>query len=115
MIWLLLDRTASPALQSELEAVGVRSIHASVEELATADARRLLDAAIEDECLLVTRNYADFTDLAAAYRHRGRDFPGVLFLPPDGAEPFEQARAISAWLETADVESARNECVWLTG
>ena len=113
MIWLLLDRTASPALQAELEALGIRSIHASVQELATADARRLLEAAIEDECLLVTRNYADFTDLAAAYRHGGRDFPGILFLPPNGGEPFEQARAISAWLETGAAEVARNECFWL--
>jgi predicted nuclease of predicted toxin-antitoxin system len=113
VIWLLLDRTASPALQSELEALGVRSIHASVEELATADARRLLDAAIEDECLIVTRNYADFTDLASAYRHGGREFPGILFLPENGREPFEQARAISAWLQTGAAESARNKCVWL--
>jgi len=114
VIWLLLDRTAPAALQAELEALGVRSIHASDEDLATADARRLLDAAIEDECLLVTRNYADYSDLAAAYRHRGRDFPGILFLPPDVAPAFEEARAISAWLATDAAGAARNRCVWLT-
>lgn len=86
----------------------------SGEDLATADARRLLDAAIEDECLLVTRNYVDYSDLAEAYRHRGRSFPGVLFLPPTPGPAFEEARAISAWLASGAVEGARDRCVWLT-
>jgi len=103
----------SPGLRIELESRGIRAIHAAEEDLATADARGLLESAIEDECLLVTRNYADMSDLAAAYRHAGRDFPGVLFLPPDPLAPAAQADRIAAWLAAGGAESATNSCEWL--
>ncbi|MFV1987019.1 MAG: DUF5615 family PIN-like protein [Gemmatimonadota bacterium] len=115
MIWLLLDRTIAPSLQAELEARGVRAIHAAEEEFAAADARTLLESAIEDECLLVTRNYADFTDLAAAYRHAGREFPGVLFVPvSDVADSVgDEAARIVEWVAAGGPETARNACRWL--
>lgn len=100
-------------LRVELEARGIRAIHAAEEELATADSRRLLESAIEDECLLVTRNYGDFSDLAAAYRHVGRDFPGVLFLPPDPIAPAALAERIAEWLRTGGAEVVANRCEWL--
>jgi len=103
----------SAGLRAELESRGIRAIHAAEEELATADARGLLESAIEDECLLVTRNYADLSDLAAAYRHVGREFPGVLFLPSDSLDPAAQADRIAAWLEAGGAESAVNRCEWL--
>lgn len=114
MIWLLLDRTVPVALRMALEGEGVRAIHAGEEELATADARRLLESAIEDECLLVTRNYGDFTRLAEAFRHAGRSFPGIVFLPPDPARPAECAAAIREWLEAGGAREARDTCAWLT-
>ena len=97
----------------ELESRGIRAIHAAEEELATADARGLLESAIEDDCVLVTRNYADLSDLAAAYRHAGRDFPGVLFLGSDPLAPAAQADRIAAWLEAGGAEGAANRCEWL--
>lgn len=113
MIWLLLDRTVPHPLREALEAEGVRAIHAGEEELATADARRLLESAIEDECLLVTRNYADFTRLGEAFGYAGRSFPGVLFLPATSAPVTETAAAIRAWLDAGGPGRARDRCVWL--
>ena len=99
-----------------MEAQGVRAIHASEEELASGDAGTLLESAIEDECLLVTRNYADFTDLATAFRHAGRDFPGILFAPAESAGGQSHswlAVEIARWVNGVGVEAARNACTWL--
>ena len=112
MNWLLLDRTLPTALVTELESRGVRAIHAADEGLATLDARALLDAAIEDECLLVTRNYADYTALADAYRHAGRTFPGILFVD-EMVDATGCATAIASRLETGDVGDLEGECRWV--
>ena len=112
MRWLLLDRTLPPSLRTELETRGVRAIHAAEESLGTLDARGLLDAAIEDECLLVTRNYADYAALSRAYRHAGRTFPGILFIDRD-ADDAGSADAIAAWVKS-DAAGAAGECHWLT-
>lgn len=93
----------------------MRAIHAGEEEFATGDARTLLDSAIEDECLLVTRNYADFTDLATAYGYAGRDFPGILFLPVAGPHDSipDLAHRVALWLEAGGADAAGNTCCWL--
>ena len=98
----------------ELEARGLRAVHASEEDLARADARTLLECAIEDECWLVTRNYADFSDVATAFRHAGREFPGVLFMPFDAGSPAQQADRIVEWLGTRPTPDPTTACHWLT-
>ncbi len=105
----------APSLRGELEARGVRAIHAAEEEFAAGDARTLLESAIEDECLLVTRNYADFTDLAAAFGHADREFPGILFLPArrDTETVSDEAATIAAWIESGGPDTARNACRWI--
>lgn len=103
------------ALREALEDEGVRAIHAGEEELATADSRRLLESAIDDECLLVTRNYADFTRLAEAFRQAGRTFPGIVFLPPDETAVESLADRMRAWLESGGPREARDTCAWLAG
>jgi len=114
VIWLLLDRTVPPVLCDALERRGIRALHVGAErELACADARLLLESAIEDECLLVTRNYADFTRLATAFRHAGRSFPGILFLPPGETAIEPSADRIRDWLEAGGAREAEGRCAWL--
>ena len=103
----------SPGLRPELESRGLRAIHVAEEDLAAADARCLLEAAIEDECLLVTRSYADMSDLAAAYRYAGRNFPGILFLPSEPLPIPVQADRIAAWLEEGGAVGAADGCTWI--
>lgn len=114
MIWLLLDTTVHPALQPALESRGVRCVHAGLEGLGAADAARLLQAALEDECLLVTRDYAGFTELATAYRAAGRGVPPLLFIAPDLAGRIEaQAEAVAAWLESEEPRPGSGRIAWL--
>jgi len=62
--------------------------------------------------VVVTRNYGDFTDLAAAFTHAGREFPGVLFVSLEDSGP-EQAERIARWLAEGGAEQSRNRCCWL--
>ncbi len=113
MIWLLLDRTVSATLPAALERRGVRCVHAVDEDLVTADAQDLLESAIEDECILVTRNYADFAQLASAYAHMGRSFPGILFLPPGDVPADVLAGRIAAWVAAGGHGSLASRAGWL--
>ncbi|MGH7540216.1 MAG: hypothetical protein ACRELC_04380 [Gemmatimonadota bacterium] len=103
MMWLLLDPTIHQGVCGELESRGVRCIHAGIEGLGAADPVLLLQAAVEDECALVTRNYHDFARLAEAYRAAGRRVPLLLFLAPEvpTGDVRAQAAAIETWLEEA--------------
>lgn len=123
MMWLLLDTTIHAGLQPALEARGVRCVHAGLEGLGGADERRLLQAALEDECVLVTRNYAGFTELAEAYRAVGRSVPPLLFVSSGSMAPAEaaagerieaQADAIAAWLEAERPRPASGRIAWVT-
>lgn len=113
-MWLLLDTTIHPDLQPALEARGARCVHAGLEGLGAAGATRLLQAALEDECVLVTRNYAGFTELATAYRAAGRRVPPVLFVSPELATRIDaQADAIAGWLEAEDPRPGSGDVAWV--
>lgn len=73
----------------------------------------MLECAIEDECLIVTRNYADFSDIAAAFRHAGREFPGILFMPFEAGTPAQQAGRIVEWLAEGVASGPTTACHWL--
>lgn len=94
---------------------GVSCIHAGEEGLADSDAMKLLESAIEDECVLVSRNYADFARLAEVFRRESRPFPGILLLGEElNAWDVEaQAEAIEGWLAETEPEANRDQCVWL--
>lgn len=116
MIWLLLDRSLHIELRPRLETRGIRCIHAAEEGFAAAPPQRIFEAAIEDECVLVTASYADFAALAEAYRAAGRGFPGVLFMPSQliGWELEGQVEAIERWLEGGGPEGGASRCQWLS-
>lgn len=111
--WLLLDRTIAAPVRGLLEERGFRCIHASEEELATADARELLESAIDDECLVVSRNRVDFLALATAFGAAGRSFPGIVLLAGDPAPAREDAGRIAKWLDSGGAEGVEDRVVWL--
>ena len=65
-MWLLLDVDFPYPAFTRLRAKGVKVLHAGDEGLAAYDDRQLLEYAREDDCLIVTRNYAGFARLAEA-------------------------------------------------
>ena len=114
-LWLMFDTTVHYDTYRSLSNRGVPCIHAGEEGLSEADALDLLESAIEDGCILVSRNYADFTRLADGFRQQSRSFPGVLLLgdevPAWDAE--QQADAIQRWVTTADPAAHEGRCSWL--
>lgn len=94
---------------------GVSCIHAGEEGLAGSDAQRLLESAIEDECILVSRNCADLARLADAFRRQSRTFPGILLIGDelDASNVEAQADAIHRWVSETEPETSRDKCSWL--
>jgi hypothetical protein len=115
--WLLLDVGFPVAAYEELERAGVPVVHAGIEGLAGEGPQQLLEYAIADGCVIVTRNYADFSRLSEAYAGAGRTFPGVLFVPPglDPSDTVAHARAVEDWYrkEADDSAFAAGRSAWL--
>ena len=115
--WLLLDVGIPADTYRELEEGGIPVVHAGVEGLASEGAQQLLEYAIADGCVIVTRNYADFSRLAEAYADAGRTLPGILFIPPtlDSRDTHAHARAIAGWYRENEGDAARiqGRVTWL--
>lgn len=114
-VWLLFDCTVHYETYRTLADRGLACIHAGEEGLASSDARGLLESAIEDECVLVSRNCADLIRLAEALRRQSRSFPGILLMGEalDTADVERQADAIERWVTEATPETRRDTCSWL--
>lgn len=114
-LWLMFDSTIHFETYRALARRGISCIHAGEEGLAGSDAQRLLESAIEDECVLVSRNCADFARLAEAFRRQSRPFPGILLIGDelDAWDVEAQADAIEGWVAGTTSEGSRNRCSWL--
>lgn len=92
-------------------------MHAGDVGLGAATDQALLDYAIRDDRIVVTRNYAHFAPLARSYARRGRSFPGILFL--SRSLPLSDAgrhvRALEDWVKAAPRggNPIANTCGWL--
>lgn len=111
----MLDSTIHYETYRTLMDRGISCIHAGEEGLADSNAMRLLENAIEDGCVLVSRNYADFARLADALRRESRPFPGILLLGQDlnGWDVEAEADAIERWAAETTPEANRDKCLWL--
>lgn len=74
------DVHVNRAATRELVRRGLDVVHANDVELGEAEDPELLEYALSEERILVTRNYQDFAPLVEALNRAGRSFPGVLFL-----------------------------------
>jgi predicted nuclease of predicted toxin-antitoxin system len=104
----LFDVHVSVAAARELVRRGVDVVHATGAGLREASDPELLEHAIGDDRIVVTRNYRDFAPLVEALNRAGRSFPGVLFLStsiPQG-NPGAHVTRIEAWIAScAPVEN----------
>ena len=117
--WLLLDAHFNYGAYLTLTERGIRAVHAGEEGLASATAEQLIELALDDESVIVTRNAPDFERLAVAHTHAARPFPEVLVLAdtirPDDA--LAHVRAIEGWLagrsDVATTDSGTGRLSWL--
>lgn len=84
----------------ELQRRGVDVVHAADVGLDELDDLAVLESAIAEGRILVTRNYRDFAVLVEALSRRGREFPGVLFVPRSigQIDPAAHVCALEAWI-----------------
>ncbi|HSU15655.1 DUF5615 family PIN-like protein [Longimicrobium sp.] len=96
----LFDVHISEAAARELVRRGIDVVHATEAGLREASDPELLEHAIGEGRIVLTRNYHDFAPLVEALNRAGRSFPGVLFLStsiPQGNAGAHVNR-IEAWI-----------------
>lgn len=102
----------------ELRRRGIDVVHAVEAGLAEVADPALLEHAIEEGRIVVTRNYARFVKLSTAYVRQGRSFPGILFYAPSVALADVRAHvlALEAWIAQApaDPNPVADTWAWLT-
>lgn len=90
----------------ELRNRGIDVVHAVEAGLAEASDQTMLEHAIAEGRIVVTRNYAHFVKLATVYVREGRSFPGILFYAP--SVPFgdlaAHVKALERWLAQAPAD-----------
>lgn len=102
--WLLLDSHFHYGAYQTLARSGVQVVHVGEEGLASATAEQLIELALDDESVIVTRNALDFQRLALVHARDGRPFPEVLVVS-DSIRPDDAAAhvaAIQGWLAGPD-------------
>ena len=77
---ILLDENAHAGVTAALLARGIDTVHVLDTGLAAAPDIPVLEWAIRQDRVIVTRDYGDFSQLARAAQRSGRSFPGVLLV-----------------------------------
>ena len=114
----LFDEHVSLAAARELVRRGIDITHVvDIPGLVSAPDPVVLEHAIEEDRILVTRNYRDFAPLVDGLNRLGRSLPGVLFLPTSVPQndPGAHVRAIENWLRDCPPGSnpVENTYLWL--
>ncbi len=114
----LCDENVNMKVVEALRLRGVDAVHVLDLGLVSADDSVIMDAAITDDRILLTRDYTDFGELVGLQIHQGLEFPGVLFISPSIPQGDVGAllEAIISWVhqyETGE-RSIRNTADWLT-
>ena len=99
---LLLDENVTVPVAAGLRREGIDAIHlGEIGMLSTPDPV-ILDEAVRDHRILVTRDLKDFPRLVGAFRAKGHQVPGVLLLSRaySAADPGRIIRRIRRWIQT---------------
>jgi predicted nuclease of predicted toxin-antitoxin system len=113
----LLDENINPAVADGLRRNALEAVSARELNLLSASDHEILERAIEQKKILVTRDIRDFLALARLYLERGRPFPGLLLVSPaiPARDPGALIDAIIAWTERyGSLERITGGIAWLT-
>lgn len=98
------DQHVNARALKQLQARGLDVVHVAEVGLSEADDAEIFAWSIEQDRIIVTRNYQDFAPLVTAYAEQGRAFPGVLFIATSvpHADAGHHVRSLLAWIDAAD-------------
>lgn len=115
---LLCDENVNRKVVDALRRQGIDVLHVLDLDLMSAGDMEIMAAAISDNRILLTRDYADFGVLISLYNQQGIEFPGVLFISPSIPQGDVGAllQAVESWIQhyDADERSIQNTAEWLT-
>ncbi len=98
------DQHVNARALRQLQARGVDVVHVAEVGLSAADDPEIFAWSVDQERILVTRNYQDFAPLVSAYAAKGLAFPGVLFIATSvpHADAGHHVRSLLEWVAVAD-------------
>ncbi|MFC1539851.1 DUF5615 family PIN-like protein [Gemmatimonadota bacterium] len=96
---------------------GIDAVHVLELDMMSAADHEVLATAIEEDRILITRDYSDFSVLVANRTMQEHAFPGVLLISPSIPEGDVGAlvHAVEAWVHSSESNllSIRNSAAWL--
>lgn len=103
-IRLLLDENIHEGVITGLQQLGIDAVHARGIGLHGQSDIQILDAAIDGQRIIVTRDIRDFILIARFYHSARKQFPGILLVPSSFHEkdPAPLIRAIQLWILQRD-------------
>ena len=113
----LLDENIHLAVAEGLRRLEFDALHAREANLLKATDEEIMEVAIKQERILVTRDVSDFGQLARLYIHIGRSFPGILLVAPSIPEkdPGSLIQAIAKWANKySNVDQISGGIAWLS-
>ncbi|HEX8274162.1 MAG TPA: DUF5615 family PIN-like protein [Longimicrobiaceae bacterium] len=114
---LLFDEHVNVTAYRQLQTAGVDVVHAVKVGLGSTPDPEILQWAIDQGRIVVTRNYQDFAPLVQNLAGRGIPFPGALFLSASIRQNDVGAhvRVIRGWIEAFEAgdTSVTNSFAWL--
>ena len=115
---LLCDENVNRKVVEALRLRGVDAVHIVDLGLMSADDSVIMEAAITEDMIVLTRDYKDFGELVVLQTRQGLEFPGVLFISPSipHGDVGIILEAIVSWAHRHESESLsiRNSAAWLT-
>lgn len=111
------DENVNGIVIAALRDRGIDAVHVVEEGLAGMPDAEIMAVAIDDERIVITRDYADFGALVDLYIQWDIAFPGVLFISPSipHGESGILLHAIENWIELckSGQRSVHNTAGWL--
>jgi predicted nuclease of predicted toxin-antitoxin system len=104
---LLLDENIHEGAVTGLQDLEIDTVHVRSIGLQGKPDNQILDAAIETQRILVTRDIKDYIRIVRFYINSGRQVTGVLLVPSSfqEKEPAQLIRAIQVWIQARDLSA----------
>jgi len=114
----LCDENVNHKVVQALQRRGIDATHVRDLGMLSSSDTEIIERALEEDRIILTRDYSDFGTHVVMQHSEGMDSPGVLFISPSiaGGDVGSLFHAIERWMQEVESSgrSLRNSADWLT-